>query len=162
MTTGWPEIYLALSVPGSSLLAMKEILFRLTAGIAAVYHLILGGALLILPADALNGIAKMFLGIAIEFDTKLSMIGKFASAYILAFGLVLALLCWRPVQLRVLVVPVLVLFGIRLANKMVLMTSIEEAFGVDRGRSLFALASLALIFGLLAWARPMGDKSQDS
>ncbi len=141
---------------------MKEILFRLTAGIAALYHLALGGALLVLPAEALNGMAKLFLGVAIEFDAKFSMIGKFASAYILAFGVMLALLCWKPVQLRVLVVPVLVLFGIRLANKMVLMTSIEGAFGVDRGRSLFALASLALIFGLLAWARPMGDKAQDS
>lgn len=141
---------------------MKEIVFRLTAGIAAVYHLALGGALLVLPADALNKVAEVFLGVGIEFDARLSMIGKFASAYILVFGVMLALLCWRPMQLRVLVIPALVLFGIRLANKMVLMTSIEGTFGVDRGRSLFALASLALIFGLLAWARPMAAKSQGS
>ena len=141
---------------------MKEILFRVTAGVAAVYHLALGGVLLVLPADALHGMAKLFLGIAIEFDAKMVLAGKFASGYILAFGIVLALLCWKPVQLRVLVVPVLVLFGIRLANKLVLMTTIEGALGVGRGRSLFALASLLLIFGLLAWARPMGEKSQGS
>ncbi len=139
---------------------MKTNLFRLTAGIAAVYHLLLGAAFLLLPAEALHGITKVFLGVGLEFDDKLSMVGKFASAYILAFGVMLALLCWKPVKLRALVIPALVLFGIRLANKMVFLTAIEENFGVDRGRSVFALASLAVIFGVMAWARPVGGESK--
>jgi hypothetical protein len=72
----------------------------------------------------------------------------------------LGLLCWKPVKLRALVIPALVLFGIRLANKMVFLTTIEENFGVDRGRSVFALASLAVIFGVMAWARPMSGESK--
>ena len=141
---------------------MKTILFRLTAGIAGVYHLLLGAAFLVLPAEKLSGTAKGFLGVGIEFDAKLAMVGKFASAYILAFGVMLMLLCWKPVKLRALVIPVLLLFGVRLVNKLVFLTSIEGTFGVDRGRSLFAIASLALIFAVMAWARPASDPSQGS
>jgi hypothetical protein len=151
---------LAVQAKRSNLRGMKETLFRLTTGIAAVYHLLLGAAFLVLPAGAISGMARVFLGVAIEFDAKLSMVGKFASAYILAFGIMLGLLCWKPVKLRALVIPALVLFGIRLANKMVFLTTIEENFGVDRGRSVFALASLAVIFGVMAWARPMSGESK--
>ena len=146
----------------SSLIPVKTILFRLTAGIAGVYHLLLGAAFLVLPAEKLSGTAKGFLGVGIEFDAKLAMVGKFASAYILAFGVMLMLLCWKPVKLRALVIPVLLLFGVRLVNKLVFLTSIEGTFGVDRGRSLFAIASLALIFAVMAWARPASDPSQGS
>jgi hypothetical protein len=153
---------LALNGEKSKLRVMKETLFRLTTGIASAYHLLLGTALLVLPAGAMNGMVKVFLGVGIEFDAKLSMIGKFASAYILAFGVMLALLCWKPVKLRALVIPALVLFGIRLANKLVFLTTIEETFGVARGRSVFALACLAVIFAVMAWTRPTSDESKNS
>ena len=137
-----------------SLRSMKPTWFRITTGLAAVYHLVLGGALLAMPAGALGGITRVFLGTELEVDARLAMIGKFSAAYLLAFGVMLALLCLKPQRLRALVIPALVLFGIRLANKLVFMTTIEEAFDISRGRSLFAIASLALIFGLMAWSRP--------
>ena len=137
---------------------MKFTWFRLTTGIAAVYHLVLGAALLVLPASALGGITRVFLGFELEIDARLEMVGRFSAAYLLAFGVMLALLCLKPRPLRVLVLPVLALFGIRLANKLVFMTTIEETFGISRGRSLFAIASLALIFVVMAWSRPTGDE----
>ena len=145
-----------------NLLSMKEKLFQITTGVAAAYHLVLGLALLILPAGAMGGMIRVFLGTELKIDPQLSMIGKFAAAYILAFGVMLALLCVNPLRLRALVVPALVLFGIRVANKLVFLTTIEENFGVLRGRSLFALASLAVIFGIMAWARPAGDEPRAS
>ena len=141
---------------------MKTRLFRVTTALAAVYHFLLGMALLVLPAGAVGQVTRMFLGIELEFDAQLSLIGKFASSYILAFGIMLGLLCWSPVRLRALVVPALVLFGLRLVNKLVFLTTIEEAFGVARGRSLFALCSLAVIFGVMAWARPAGGDSPEN
>ncbi len=141
---------------------MKNRLFRITAGVAAVYHLILGAGLLVLPTDAMGGIIRVFLGFGLEVSPELSMIGKFAAAYLLAFGVMLGLLSIHPRRLQVLVIPALVLFGIRLANKLVFLTTIEEAFGVSRGRSIFAVASLALIFGIMAWTRPMGEETRAS
>jgi len=141
--------------------AMRMTLFRITTGVAAVYHLVLGLALLVLPAEALGGITRLFLGMDLEVDGQMAMIGKFIAAYLLAFGLMLGLLCLRPVKLRALVMPVLVLFGIRLANKLVFMGQIEEMFGVARGRSVFALLCIALLFGIIAWTRPMrGEEKQ--
>lgn len=141
---------------------MKGMLFRITTGIAAGYHLILGGALLALPAGELTGIARMFLGTELEIDPKLALIGKFVGAYILVFGILLALLFLKPVRLRALMVPALVLFGVRLVNKLVFMTAIEQAFGVTRGRSLFALITLAVIFGIMVWTRPTDNESRVS
>lgn len=141
---------------------MKGMLFRITTGIAAVYHLVLGGALLVLPAGAMSGITRVFLGTELEFDPTLSLIAKFVAAYILAFGVMLALLCLKPDRLRALVVPALALFGIRLVNKLVFLATIEETFGVTRGRSVFALVTLAVIFGVMALTRPKGEDSRVS
>jgi hypothetical protein len=83
------------------------------------------------------------------------------AAYILAFGVMLALLCWRPVKLRALLAPALVLFGIRLMNKLLFLTTIEQTFGVTRGRSVFAMVSLALILGVMIWTRPSSGNSEE-
>jgi hypothetical protein len=140
---------------------VKQKLFRLTTGIAALYHLVLGAALLVLPEGAMGRTAALFLGMELEFDPRLLLIGRFVAAYILAFGVMLALLCWRPVKLRALLAPALVLFGIRLMNKLLFLTTIEQTFGVTRGRSVFAMISLALIFGVMAWTRPSSGNSEE-
>lgn len=141
---------------------MRITLFRITAGIAAVYHLVLGFSMLVLPTDAMGGIIRVFLGTGLEIDPQLSMIGKFVAAYLVAFGVMLGLLCLKPQRMRALVIPALVLFGIRLANKLVFMAEIEETFGVTRGRSVFALVVLTVIFGIMAGTRPMEDQPRAS
>jgi hypothetical protein len=105
--------------------------------------------------------AALFLGMELEFDPRLLLIGRFVAAYILAFGVMLALLCWRPVKLRALLAPALVLFGIRLMNKLLFLTTIEQTFGVTRGRSVFAMVSLALILGVMIWTRPSSGNSEE-
>ena len=146
---------------GRKVRVMKQRFFRVTTGIAAAYHLVLGMALLLLPVGAMDPVTRIFLGTELEFGPQMSMIGKFVSAYILAFGVMLSLLCWNPARLRALVIPVLVLFGIRLVNKLVFLTTIEETFGVTRGRSMFAVASLAVIFAVMAWTRPTAVNSPE-
>lgn len=133
---------------------MNKQIFRLTTGLAAAYHLGLGAALMVLPARAVGSIARLFLGMELEFDPQLSLIGKFVAAYILAFGVMLGMLCWNPIRLRALVVPALVLFGVRLVNKLMFLTTIEATFGVTRGRSVFAAVSLAAIFVVMLITRP--------
>lgn len=124
-----------------------------------MYHLLLGLALLVLPTEALGGVSRLFLGMKLEVAGQMAMVGKFAASYLLAFGVMMGLLCLRPVKLRALVVPALVLFGIRLANKLVFMGQIEEMFGVSRGRSIFAVVCIALLFGFIALTRPLdGDQ----
>lgn len=141
---------------------MKAILFRTTTGIAGVYHLILGAALWLLPPEAMEGVAKVFLGVGVEADDRTTLIARFSSAYILAFGVMLVLLCLHPVRFRALAIPALTLFGIRLINKLVLLGSIEQAFQVSRGRSVFAVVTLALIFGLIAATLPPRGESRSS
>lgn len=141
---------------------MKSFLFRATTGIAGVYHLILGAALWLLPPGTLEGVAKVFLGVGVEADDRITLIARFSSAYILAFGVMLALLCLNPVRHRALAIPALTLFGIRIINKLVLLGSIEQAFQVSRGRSVFAVATLAVIFSIIAATLPSIGKSKQS
>ena len=141
---------------------MKSTIFRVTTGVAGAYHLILGLALCLLPAGSLNGAARLFLGVGLDIDPQLAMAARFSSAYILVFGIMLILLCREPRRLRVLVVPALVLFGIRLINKLVWMGTLEESLGVSRGRGMLGIGMLAAIFGLILFTMPRGREPQES
>ncbi len=136
--------------------------FRITAGVVAFYHLLLGLVCLCLPAAALGGWVRVFLGVDLEFDQDLLLIGKFSAAYVLVFGVMMALLCIKPKAMSALVLPALILFAVRLANKLVFIAQIEETLGVSRGRSVFAVVSLGLFFVLLAWSRPKPDTVKQS
>lgn len=159
MAKGGEKTFLASVMQLTRIQGVKPRILKITTGIAAVYHLLLGSALLLLPAENLSGITRFFLGTELDFDPTLTLIGKFVSAYLLAFGVMLTLLWVNPVRHRALVIPALVLFGIRLAGKLVFWATIEETFGISRNRSLFAFASLAVIFGLMVWAKPKGENS---
>jgi hypothetical protein len=141
---------------------MKTMVFRITTGLAGVYHLALGAAMWLLPAGVLEETVRLFLGTSVGIDPPMAMVAKFSSSYVLSFGIMLILLCLNPVRLRLLAIPALALFGIRAMNKLVLLGPIEEAFEVSRGRSLFSIVSLALIFGLIAFTLPPCTETRGS
>ena len=49
---------------------MNQRFFRLTTGIAAAYHLVLGMALLVLPVGAMDPVTRIFLGTELEFGPQ--------------------------------------------------------------------------------------------
>ena len=49
---------------------MKQRFFRVTTGIAAAYHLVLGMALLLLPVGTMGPVTRIFLGTELEFGPQ--------------------------------------------------------------------------------------------
>ncbi|NJK92630.1 MAG: hypothetical protein HC904_12860 [Blastochloris sp.] len=133
---------------------MKNTLFKLAAGIVGIYHTLLGLAGLLLPIEMFLRLSSLVLGVSPEAGPQFEMIAKFTSAYLLAFGVVALLLCWKPERNKVLVVPVLILLGTRLINKIVFFGFIGETFAVSTPRGLFAVASLAILFLVIALTIP--------
>lgn len=125
---------------------MRTQLFKLFAGIAGVYHILLGLAGLLLPMETLGGVIGFMLGVQVVPDPQLFFTAKFSAAYILAFGVMLILLTANPVKNRALVIPVLILFGVRLVNKVLFFGPIAEALEVSTGRNLFGIAVILIFF----------------
>jgi len=138
---------------------VKITLFKCLTGIAAVYHLALGLAGLLLPIDAFTGISELILGLRPEVDPQFELTAKFAAAYVLAFGVMLSLLCLNPRKYRLLAIPTLTLFGVRLINKLMFFGTIGESFDVPVARSVFAVASIAVLFFGILLTMPKGRTS---
>ena len=125
---------------------MKDKLFKIFTGIAGVYHIILGVAGLILPADMFVKVSSLILGFSPNVDNQFQFIVKFSSAYILVFGIMLLLLAANPIKNRALVIPALVLFGIRLINKIVFFSSIASSFEIANSRNIFSIVAILFFF----------------
>jgi len=129
---------------------MKNLLFRIVTGIAGFYHLVLGVGGLVLPSDTFVKVSSFILGMSTDVDASSYLIVKFGAAYVMAFGIMLILLCIDPVKNRILMIPALSLFGVRLINKIIFFSAIGSAFEITTGRNVFAILSLLfLIFAML-------------
>ncbi|MEM6885847.1 MAG: hypothetical protein AAF571_12530, partial [Verrucomicrobiota bacterium] len=125
-----------------------------TTAIVGIYHSLLGLAGLLLPTQMLSQVSKWILGVSPEVTPQFHMIAKFSAAYLLVFGLMALILCKDPVKYRVLAIPVLILFGIRLLNKLIFFTAIGSSFGISAGRNVFAVICVALLFGAILLTLP--------
>ncbi len=121
-------------------------LFRILTGIAAVYHLLLAIAGLLFPPATLARVIELVMGVAPALDGDMLLAIKFASAYVLAFGIGLALLSWKPVHYRPLLPCVLVLFGVRLINRIVVFSTLAEQYEVSFARNAFGVVALLVLF----------------
>jgi len=135
------------------------ILFKTFTGIVGIYHVLLGLSGLLLPHELFAKVAALILGVRSEMDTTFQLVAKFASVYVLVFGITTLILMMNPLKYRVLALPVLVLFGVRLVNKTVFYNSIAEAFNVSPGQNIFALGCLVVFFFGILFTLPKKDVS---
>lgn len=125
---------------------MKMMLFKVLTAVAGFYHILIGISGLILPQELFMKIASLVLGIHSEMEISLQMAAKFASVYVLVFGIMLLIWMKHPQKYRILAIPVLTLFGLRLINKIVFFESIAESFNTPVAQNYFAVGSIALFF----------------
>jgi hypothetical protein len=122
------------------------ILFKTFTGIVGIYHVLLGLSGLLLPHELFAKVAALILGVRSDMNTTFQLVAKFASVYVLVFGITALILMINPRKYRVLALPVLVLFGVRLINKTVFYDRIAEVFNVSTAQNIFALGCLVVFF----------------
>ncbi len=137
---------------------MKLMLFKTLTGIAGLYHIVLGFSALLLPIETFANISKLILGLQPEVDLQFQLATKFASAYVLTFGVLLLILFKEPIKYRVLAIPVLLLFGIRLINKLVYFGTVGQSFDVSAPRNIVAVAFVAIFFFGILLTLPKRDR----
>lgn len=126
--------------------ATKRKVFKALASIVGIYHIVLGLAALALPVSALASAIDLFLGFQPSMTDQFVLVSKFTGVYVLAFGLFVLLIARDPEKYRLFIAPVLLLFGIRLLNKLILFNEIGAQLAVPPARNVLAVAFVAIFF----------------
>ncbi len=125
---------------------MKNKALKLLAAIAGLYHVLLGAAALILPTDTSVKVIDAVLGLTPVVNEQFSLIVKYTGAYVLVFGLLLLIFAYNPIKYRILALPILVLFGVRLLNRILLFNAVSSLYEMSVARGIFSTTAIALFF----------------
>ena len=124
---------------------MNNRIFSIVTGIAGAYHILLAVAGFLLPRTLVEKVISTAFGVVLEVDPQLSLIVKFVSVYMLAFGVMLLILASNPVKYRVFAIPALVLFGLRFVNRLLFFNALT-ALGMPVSRNVVGTVLILLFF----------------
>ena len=136
---------------------MKTKIFQFVAGIAGVYHAILGLIGTFAAPATVQSIVASTYGVVLDVSGQMVYLVKFVSAYFIAFAVAMLLLAWKPVQYRHLVWVAVGLFGTRLLDRLLFMGGLREEFDFALTQEIFTIATISTIMVLLVVLRPRRD-----
>jgi hypothetical protein len=119
----------------------------------AVYHVVSGLLLFFsgeLAIRALNSLA----GIRITGSPELGIAGEILGCYLLAFGLMMGVAAWNPVKNRAIITVGLVLFALRLFQRLIFAEKVMQVMQIPSAKYWSAaaiVAVLALLMGIFRW-----------
>lgn len=134
--------------------SMKPRLFQVVASVVGIYHVVLGLAALVLPAGQMSSTVELILGFSPSITDQFVLIAKFTGVYVLAFGLVVLLVARDAEKYKLFITPVLLLFAIRLLNKVILFDDIGAQLDVPPARNVLAVAFVAIFFFGMLFTAP--------
>jgi hypothetical protein len=98
--------------------------------------------------------AEIALGVILEGDSQLMLVARFAAAYMLAFGMMLLFIASNPHKFRLFAFAAVVLFGIRLLNRILLFNLVSSTFGMSAARNVMGTAIIFVFFALIFLTMP--------
>lgn len=135
----------------------KLLPYRILAGFVGVYHIMLGLLLLFSGEMAIKA-AKSMAGMTIIGSPELGVVGEVLACYIIAFGLMMGLAAWNPIKNRSLITIGLVLFVLRLLQRIVFADKTMEVFQIPSTRYWAAFVIVLIISVILGFFRIMIHK----
>ncbi len=140
---------------------MKTKIYKITTGIAGGYHVLIAAAGLLLPPHLMAKVAEMAFGITFEMDPQLSVLAKFTSVYMLAFGVALIFLSRNPIKYRAFTWPALILFAIRFVTRVFFFSTLATA-GMPASRNISGAVLILGFFLALLITMPKSDSEEGS
>ncbi len=128
----------------------KLLPYRILAGFVGVYHIMLGLLMLFSGEMAIKA-AKSMAGMTIIGSPALGIMGEILACYIIAFGLMMGLAAWNPIKNRSLITIGLVLFVLRLLQRIVFADKTMEVFQIPSTRywaAFVIVLIISVIFGI--------------
>ena len=140
---------------------MKTKIFKIATGIAGGYHVLIAAAGLLLPSHLVAKVVEMAFGITFEMNAQLSILAKFASVYMLAFGVALIILSINPIKYRAFTLPALILFAIRFITRVIFFSALTTA-GMPAARNISGAVIILGLFLALLITMPKSDPEEGS
>lgn len=129
-------------------------IFRALAWFAGIYHVLLGLAGTFLSADFIADVVSKVYGVNANIDAQFLASARFASSYLLAFGVMMVLVAMKPREYRLFVVPAVVMFATRVFDRLAYFDVLQDAFGITMTQNLQTVVPVALIALGLFFFRP--------
>jgi len=131
-------------------------IFRVIAGYMALYHLAFGFLVVFLGEQGLQTTAQFLYRIDIAATPQVLYLAKFIAAYGIAFGVMMALLVWRPVQYRHLVWAAVALVVVRVFERLFFFDLLNESFGITMANNLITIGIISFFAIALVVFMPKG------
>lgn len=117
-----------------------------------VYHVCLGIAAN-LPPDQVRATAAAVFGVQLPDNPALFQLLKPFGAYGFVFGVMMGVAAWNPIKNRALISIGVVLFAVRLLQRLVNLENTQQYLGVTEARNWATIVTVSVFAGLLAVLR---------
>jgi len=127
--------------------------WRMLLWFIAVYHL-LSGALLFFSGELTLRLLKNLAGVSVSGSPELGIAGEILACYLAAFGLMMGIAAWNPVKNRAIVTVGLVLFSLRLFQRVFFAEKVMQVMQIPPSRywgAALIVAVLAALMGIFRW-----------
>ena len=130
------------------------LVFKVVAWYISIYHAVLALIGTFAGPETVGAIAARVYGITPYITAQFAVTAKFASAYMLAFAVMMGLVAYSPEKYRVFIYPAIVLFLLRIFDRIVYAGQINEAFGTTMSQNMVTIVIAAACALLLYAFRP--------
>lgn len=117
-----------------------------------IYHVALGLCANLPPAQV-QSVASLVFGLHLPDNPALFQLIKPFGVYVVVFGVMMGVAAWNPVKNRALITIGVILFALRLLQRLLNLDAVEQGFGVTPGRNTATIATVAAFAILLAVLR---------
>lgn len=117
-----------------------------------VYHVTIGVAAFLPPATV-KATALAILGLNLPDEPALYQVIKSFGVYAGVFGVMMGLAAYDPVKNRAMITVGVILFAVRIGQRLAALDALERDFGVSAGRNVGTVAFVAGLGLALAWFR---------
>lgn len=117
-----------------------------------VYHVGCGLVVNLIP-DQIPALAERLAGMKVHAAPEFISLAKPFGVYAIAFGVMMGLAAWNPVKNRALITVGVILFALRIIQRLMGLDEMEQVFGVTHAKSLTTIGIVACFGVALAWLR---------
>ena len=117
-----------------------------------VYHVGCGLIANLFP-DQIPALAERLAGMKVHAVPEFIYLAKPFGVYAMVFGIMMGVAAWNPVKNRALITVGVILFALRIIQRLIGMDEVQMIFGVSHARSLVTIGIVACFGAALAWLR---------
>jgi len=127
--------------------------WRILLWFIAGYHVVSGG-LLFFSGELTIRTLKALAGVSISGSPELGIAGEILACYLVAFGLMMGIAAWNPIKNRAIITVGLVLFALRLFQRVFFAEKVIQVMQVPLTKywsAALIVAILAILMGIFRW-----------